>query len=94
MKNWLRNYLGINEIMEDLRTVRFANDALSVTLKELFILQRATSSGVSRIIAKLDPMYSSPELDPTRKANSDKIGEAIEKLIAEEKARMHIDGKL
>ena len=68
MKNWLRNYLGINEIMEDLRTVRYANDILSVTLKELFIHQRATSSGVSRIIAKLDPMYGKPEIDPTCKA--------------------------
>lgn len=55
----------------------------------------ATLAGIGRIIARLEPIYGKDELDPARKAESDKLGEAvIKRLEAENKARKHTLGEL
>ena len=49
---------------------------------------RVSNAAMARLIAKLDPTYGIPEIDPKRKAESDKLGEAvIKRLKAEDEAR-------
>jgi hypothetical protein len=44
----------------------------------------AANRGMGRLLAKLDPLYGKDELDPDRRAASDKLSnEIIKKLIAE-----------
>lgn len=88
MKRWLRQYLGIDEIQEDQHMIARCLTEISVNqtshLRQLKILY----SGIGRIIAKVDPEYSRDELDPERKAESDKIGASVtNKLIGEHLAR-------
>lgn len=56
---------------------------------------RPMLAGVGRIIAKQDPLYGTVEVDPVRRADSDKLAdEVIERLKAEDMARRHTEGKL
>ena len=94
MKNWIRNWLGINGL----------KSAQSITLSSIGDVHRklatldgriaATNAGLGRVIAHLDPMYAKDELDPERRKESEKIGEAVEKkLLAEDWARKHTAGE-
>jgi len=48
---------------------------------------------MGRLIAKLDPHYAKDEQDPTRKAESDKIGDdVIKKLTSEHIIRNRVGG--
>jgi hypothetical protein len=48
----------------------------------------AITPGLGRVIAKLDTQFGRAEIDPARKAESDKLGEeVIKRLEAEAKAR-------
>lgn len=45
-----------------------------------------TNRGIGRLIAKLDPLYAADELNRDRKAESDKIGNAVlSRLMSEHK---------
>lgn len=56
---------------------------------------RAIEPALGRIIAKLDPRFSTSETDVDRKADSDALGRiVIAKLLAEDKARRHTTGDL
>lgn len=89
MKNWLREYLGINEVLtalnrlelEDIRDLHNRQINMQRTLG-------AIGPGLGRVIAKLDPQYGRSEFDPARKAESDKLAEeTIKRLEAEAAAR-------
>jgi hypothetical protein len=94
MKRWIRQWLGITEIQEDQGML---NKRLKHIIDNQYIaLQHsdAMASGVARLIAKLDPMYAKPEIDPDRKAESDRLGEeVIKKLNAGQQARDYIEGE-
>ena len=55
----------------------------------------AIEPALGRIIAKLDPRFSTDEIDADRKADSDALGRiVIAKLLAEDAARRHTTGEL
>ena len=84
MKKWIRQYLGIAEVQQDQDLL---NLRLRGVLTELAAIKGqaiASNRGMGRLLAKLDPLFGVDELDPERKADSDRIGQdIIRKLIAE-----------
>ncbi len=84
MKKWIRQYLGITEVQEDQGLL---NQRLRGVLTELAAIKGqaiAANRGMGRLLAKLDPLFGTDELDPTRKTDSDRISQdIIKKLIAE-----------
>ena len=90
MKNLIRTWLGLDKIqgrqLINAKTLNQIEKNQAAHLRQLKILY----TGIGRIIAKIDPEYSRDELDPKRKAESDKIGEQVmNKLIGEHLARQH-----
>jgi len=84
MRNWIRRWLGIEELRLNLFYVR----------KEIQKDYRVTQQALGRIVAKLDPDYNKSESDPSRKAESDRLGEeVIKRLEAEDWARRHTTGE-
>lgn len=87
LRRRIRDYLGINDLFDGLAADRDLSDAvrsLSSDIYKLAIQVQAQQLGIGRIIAKLDPAYGGPEIDPTRRAESDKLGkQVIERLAAE-----------
>ncbi len=84
MKKWLRQYLGITEVQEDQGLL---NRRFREVLTELAAVKGqtiASNRGMGRLLVKLDPLFGVDELDPARKADSDRIGQdIIKKLIGE-----------
>lgn len=88
MKQLIQRWLGLEEIQARTRsatqTLNEIQRKQEAHLRQLKILY----SGIGRIIAKVDPNYARDEINPERKAESDKLGaEAMKKLIAEHLAR-------
>lgn len=99
MFHWLRRKLFLDNIAHN--TVIACNEVSALRDElhnEMGKLQHQINillPGLGRIIAKLDPMYGKPEIDPARKTESDRLGEeAIARLIADSMARRHTEGKL
>jgi len=97
---WLRNWLGITSLIDDVNAMRNSLIDLVQTQERTNRVNQEMIqpllNGVGRIIAKHDAFYAQSELDnPERKAASDKLGdEAIARLKAEDKARRHTLGHL
>lgn len=87
MKNWIRRFLGIDELITNQHLLDARTASMQLRLNTLSKIEGqiiAANRGMGRLISKLDPMYGRDELDPARKAESDKLGEEIiRKLIAE-----------
>ena len=91
MIEWLRRHLYIHTILEGnidavnrMRRLQQDVDQLKTILPAL-----------GRILAKLDPDYSTSDIDPAKRAESDRIGEeAIRRIHAEDMARRHTTGEL
>jgi regulator of replication initiation timing len=87
LKQWIRKLIGTNDIYEQVNDLqryitglRGEIGALKSLKTEVGIHNRA----LSRVIAKLDPMFAEDEMSPARKAESDKITEMVmRKLIGE-----------
>ena len=94
IKNWLRDFLGINTIQIQINQL---NKDMSIAYKiatidnrnyylhledEIKIIQLAHA----RIIAKIDPAFNRDMTSPEARAQSDKIAEEVlKKLISEHK---------
>lgn len=94
MKKWIIQWLGLTEIDQQIDFIR--TDLYKISQLQITTLNqiRTITPGMARIITKLDPQFARNELDPERKAESDKLGdEVIAKLIAEDKARRHTFGE-
>ena len=88
MKAWIRQWLGIEKNIEELKLDLF------YVRKEIQKDYRVTQQALGRIVAKLDPDYNKPESDPARKAESERLGEeVIKRLEAEDWARKHTTGE-
>lgn len=95
MKDWIRNWLGINDLKQQLEVIETSSINTSTLIRSIDLTLRATSSGLGRIIAKLDPMYAKPEDDKDRKTESDNLGnDVIKRIKAEDQARRHTTGDL
>jgi hypothetical protein len=82
MKNWLREYLGINEVLTALNRLELDH------IRKMQSTLNAIGPGLGRVIAKLDANYARDELDPDKRAESDRIGEeALRRLAGEAAAR-------
>jgi hypothetical protein len=97
VKAWIRRLLGLDKISERLRnideTLDDHTDTIFYELRGLARLIRTHEQALARIIAKIDPIYVSDELDPKRKVESDRLArEVINKLTAEDWARRHSEG--
>lgn len=81
MKNWIRRYLGIDEMHMDILAAKRA----AMEIKNVHTNLRATNLAVGRIVAKLDPTFAESEFDPARKAASDAAGNTvIQRLLGED----------
>ena len=94
IKNWLREFLGINTIQIQInqlhKDMSSANKSMTIDNRnyylhlkdEIKIIQLAHA----RIIAKIDPAFNKDMASPEARAQSDKIGEEVlKKLISEHK---------
>ncbi len=97
MTNFIQRWLGIDVILAHLHDIRDNrledNRRLNSELATIKSQVGASNSGMGRLIAKLDPHYAKDEQDPTRKAESDKIGDdVIKKLTSEHIIRNRVGG--
>lgn len=84
MKNWIRHFLGLDEVITQLRALRDLRVSDRNEINALKGQITAANRGMGRLIAKLDPNYGRDELDPAVRAESDRISDAvIRRLIAE-----------
>lgn len=95
IKDRIQAWLGIT----DLRVSQYHHTSsilsLSNKLDRVANNVSAFGPGLGRIIAKLDPDYAKDELDPARRAASDKLSdETIRRLQGEALARDHTTGEL
>lgn len=94
IKDWIRSWLGIDQVLWNLQDMREndldARKAFNATAADVLIAKTMIAvhnRAIGRLIAKLDPIYSTSEHDPARRAESDRIGdEVMRKLLAEHKA--------
>lgn len=84
---WLQRLLGLDDIYQQINAqnryitgLRGEIGALSSLKTEIGIHNRS----LARVISKLDPMFGRDEIDPVRKAESDKLtNDIMQKLIGE-----------
>jgi hypothetical protein len=56
---------------------------------------RVQNDAIGKLLVQIQPLLAVDELDPTRKAESDRLGEeVINRLRAEDLARQHTLGKI
>lgn len=85
MKDWIQRFLGTYQLETRIISLRSENSALRDQLVQLQRDIRILSQACGRVIAKIDPMFITPEDDPVRKAASDALGEeVIRKLLGED----------
>lgn len=88
MKHWLREYLGINDLVRNQQMLFDEHATLHHKSDRILKQVNAITPGLGRVIAKLDTQFGRADIDPTRKAESDKLAEeTIKRLEAEAKAR-------
>lgn len=79
LKQWVRDSLGITEMIEDMKATRSAAEASAYDMS-VFRAQQTS--------------FLQDEFNPARKAASDALGQkTIERLKAEDKARRHTLGE-
>ena len=91
MKQWIKTWLGITEIHKDLEMVlhiqNLDTDNVLKTINVVSMQIGIHNRALGRVIAKLDPLFVTDEMDPNRKAESDRLGqEAIKRIIGEYKS--------
>lgn len=91
MKQWIRNYLGVDNLEMHLNELRLEIGRIDLSeIRKLRNQVEPTLIGIGRIIAKLDANYGRSEFDPECIAESNRLGkEAINRLVAENLARHH-----
>jgi len=95
LRDKIRRWLGLDSIGRQLYHVETYLEHLDTRLFKMQNQLGAIGPGLGRVIAKLDPMYGKDEQDPTRKAESDALGEQVmARLKAEHLARQHTEGNL
>lgn len=92
--NWLRRIIGLEDIYNQIEVQNRYIISLRGSISALASLQDQIdihNRGISRLIAKLDPIFAEDEFSPERKAASDKLtAEVMRKLIGEHLANnMH-----
>lgn len=78
---WFRKLIGTEDIYDQMATL---NNYISGLRGEVGAVRSQVSVinlALGRVIAKIDPNYAIPEDDPTRKAASDALGEAVIKKL-------------
>ena len=89
----IREFLGLDVINDEIGALHGRLSALDSTLKRMKNVATANSVALGRVLAR-DPANTVDELDPMRKAESDRLGrEAIARLQAEDAARRHTLGE-
>lgn len=87
-KYWLREYLGIQDITSNQQQLYSDHASLHRKVEKVSAQISTIIPGLGRIIAKLDANYAKDELDPAKRAESDRISEeVIKRLEGEAKAR-------
>lgn len=77
------------KLEQELENEKYANELLKTALKEqrrVLDSVEALTLAVGRIIALKEPYFGVSEDDPARKAESDRLGEAVIKRIKDEAA--------
>jgi hypothetical protein len=88
MKEWIRNWLGITDIVNNQQMLFNEHAQLHNKVDKANKTLNAIGPGLGRVIAKLDANYAKDELDPDKRAESDRIGEeALRRLAGEAAAR-------
>jgi predicted amidohydrolase YtcJ len=94
IKDWLREFLGINTIQIQINQLHKdidnfnKNMAINNRNAHLNLMEqiKITQLAHARIIAKIDPAFNKDMASPEARAQSDKIGEEVlKKLISEHK---------
>lgn len=94
MKDRIRRWLGIEQLYIELTSIQGPLVLQQRLTAEANTKLSAIGPGLGRVIAKLDPMFGRDELDPTRKAESDKLGSDVMKhLTGDYLARQAMEGK-
>lgn len=97
MKNLIRKWLGIDELQYKTSDIMQSQDRIELNQLNILKLKpqlEISLIGIGKIISKLEPTFIQDELDPVRKADSDRIGqEALDRLYAENFARKHSLGE-
>ena len=84
MKQWIRKYLGIDDLLNQVHLYQTQTISAETTIRKLDEANRVLLAGLGRVVAKLDPNYGMDDHDPKRKAESDEIGSrAIKKMMGE-----------
>ena len=90
MFKWIRDKLNLDLLYLQQSNIR---DELVNLRSQVSVLRTSTNTNnlaLGRILAKLEPVLAQSELDPARKADSDKLGnDIIKRLQAEQAVRDH-----
>ena len=90
LRKYIQDWLGITELQRYANAIIDRDDIRQCQLTRLEDSSRTLAPALGRIIAKLDPTFGQPELDPARKAASDKLAdEVLSRLTAEQAVRDH-----
>lgn len=85
IKSHIQSWLGITELNQSLKShITYSERTLANIKGQLSTI----TPGLSRVIAKLDANYARDELDPAKRAESQRIAdEVLKRLEGEAKAR-------
>lgn len=94
IKQWLRRFLGTDDLANKVSSLYDNIERQTNEVKKMRGQLTPMLEALGKILVRLDPILAQSEFDEKRKAESDKLGrEAIDRLIAEDKARRHCFGE-
>jgi hypothetical protein len=87
MKKWIWKLLGLDLLQAN-------NTSLLNQVNHLRRDLQSANMGIGRILAKIDPLYGTPEDDPSRRTASNQLAEdTIKRLKGEDQARKAMTGE-
>lgn len=88
IKQWLRKWLGYNELegrmVQAFRRLNTTIDEIKDHNADAVCQQRIINRALGKIIAKVDPIYAQDEMSSDRKAASDAIADQVMGKLASE----------
>lgn len=82
---WFRKLIGTDQLYDQINDLNIYITGLRGEIGAIRSQVSVTNLAIGRVIAKIDPMFVTPEDDPVRKAASDAAGQAvINKLLGED----------
>lgn len=86
IKDWIRKLIGAYDTDERLKAIEMQLHQYKGLIADQRHNISVTNLAIGRVVAKLDPLFATPEDDPARVAASKALGEYVIKKIKSEHA--------